>query len=94
MKPGQYIMSSPHTQKHWLDQGRNIKRLWSGFIVVLALIVLAEPLLELHPHFSVEGLFGFHAWYGFLVCAALIVFAKAVALLLKRPDSYYGGKDD
>ena len=39
-------------------------------------------------------MFGFHAGFGFMVCAAMIVVAKALALVLKRPDSYYGKRDD
>lgn len=79
---------------HWLDRPRNVKRLWRGFLVVLALIVAAEWLVHLHPHFEIESVFGFNAWFGFGACAAMIVVAKALALLLKRPDSYYGKRDD
>lgn len=81
---------------HWLDQPRNLKRLWRAFLVVLALTVLAQAVVQLHPHFAVESIFGFSAWFGFLACAAMIVAAKALALLLKRPDTYYddGAGDD
>jgi hypothetical protein len=79
---------------HWLDEPRNVKRLWRGFLVVLALTVLAELLVHLHPHFEIESVFGFHAWFGFMACAAMIVVAKALALVLKRPDTYYGKRDD
>lgn len=81
-------------RRHWLDEPRNVKRLWRGFLVVLALTVLAEGLVQLHPHFEVESVFGFAAWFGFGACAAMIVFAKLMALLLKRPDGYYGARDD
>lgn len=79
---------------HWLDEPRNVKRLWRGFLVVLALTVLAELLVHLHPHFEIESVFAFSAWFGFMACAAMIVVAKALALVLKRPDSYYGKRDD
>lgn len=75
---------------HWLDRPENVKKLWRGFLAVLALTVLAEPFVHLHPHFAVESLFGFHAWYGFAACAAMIVGAKALGFALKRPDTYYG----
>jgi hypothetical protein len=83
-------------RSHWLDEPRNVKRLWRGFLVVLALTVAAELVVHLHPHFAVDSIFGFHAWFGFAACAAMIVVAKALALLLKRPDSYYddGARDD
>jgi hypothetical protein len=83
-----------HATPHWLDQPRNVKRLWRGSLVVLALTVLAEAVVQLHPHFEIESVFGFSAWFGFGACAAMIVVAKALALLLKRPDTYYGKRDD
>jgi hypothetical protein len=79
---------------HWLDQPRNIKRLWRGFLLVLVLTVLAEFLVPMHPHFAIESVFGFNAWYGFVVCALMIVVAKGLALVLKRPDTYYGKDND
>jgi len=84
----------PHPPSHWLDHPQNVKRLWRGFLVVLALTVAAEFALDLHPHFGIDGLFGFHAVFGFIACAAMIVVAKGLALWLKRPDSFYGGHDD
>lgn len=79
---------------HWLDRPRNVKRLWRGFLVVLGLTVLAGFSVDLHPQFEIESVVGFSAWFGFSVCAAMIVLAKALALVLKRPDTYYGKHDD
>lgn len=79
---------------HWLDDPRNVKRLWRLFLAVLAILVLAEFAVQLHPHFEVEALFGFHAWYGFFACAAMILVAKGLGLLLKRSDTYYGADDE
>jgi hypothetical protein len=62
---------------------------WRIFLAVLALSVLAQLLIEAHPHFAFEGLFGFNALYGFLACAALILVAKGLGLFLKRQDDYY-----
>ncbi|MEO7056257.1 MAG: hypothetical protein ABI281_09950 [Caldimonas sp.] len=73
----------------WLDKPRNVKRLWRGFLVVLALTVLAELVIELHPVFAIESLFAFNAWFGFLACALMILVARALGLLLKRRDDYY-----
>jgi hypothetical protein len=82
------------SRSHWLDEPRNVKRLWRGFLALLALTVLAELVITLHPHFEVESLPAFHAAYGFLACAAMIVAAKALGELLKRPDTYYGADDE
>ncbi len=84
----------PETRPHWLDDPRNVRRLYRGFVLVLALTVLAELAVHLHPHFEVDALFGFHALFGFVACAAMIGLAKLLALWLKRPDTYYGRRDD
>ncbi|MFN0164069.1 MAG: hypothetical protein ACKVQQ_22775 [Burkholderiales bacterium] len=80
--------------RHWLDNPANVKLLWRIFLVILALTVLAEFAVHLHPHFEFEGRFAFHAWYGFLACAAMIVLAKALGWFLKRPDTYYEADDE
>lgn len=75
--------------EHWLTRPGSIKRLWIIFGAVLALTVLAELWISNDPHFEMERLFAFNALYGFLACAAMILVAKALGLLLKRPDTYY-----
>lgn len=74
---------------HWLVRPATIRKLWVGFIVVLALTVLADAFVTHDAHFTVDGMFGFAAWYGFLACMVLILFAKFIGLFLKRPDDYY-----
>lgn len=76
-------------KKHWLDEPNNVRLLWRGFLVVLALTVVAGFLVDLHPHFEIEGLPGFNAAYGFITCLLMIVVAKGLGLLVKRPDNYY-----
>lgn len=88
------MSSPPNTPEHWLDEPRNVKRLYRAFIGILALTVVAEFAVHLHPHFAIESIFGFSAWFGFGACAAMIVLAKGLALVLKRPDTYYGDSGD
>jgi hypothetical protein len=66
-----------------------IRRLWQVFIAILAATVLSELAVLVEPHFPVERVFGAYAIYGFAACAALILIARAIGLLLKRPDDYY-----
>ncbi len=79
---------------HWLDEPQHVKLLWRLFLGVLVLIVAIGALTPLHPYFDIESVFGFYAWFGFVACAAMIVVAKGLALLLKRPDTYYRERDD
>jgi hypothetical protein len=89
-------MPSDPLHSHWLDRPHHVRWLWRGFLLLLAAVVGAELVVALHPHFEVEKVFGFNAWYGFGACAAMIALAKALALVLKRPDRYYdeGSGDD
>jgi len=74
---------------HWLVRRENIRKLWILFIAILALTVLADLFVEHHPHFGLDGTFGFGAWFGFISCVVLVFFSKALGALLKRPDTYY-----
>ena len=88
-------MSEPvKAPAHWLDEPRNVKRLWRGFLFLLVLTVVAEFVVTLHPHFEIEALPGFNAAYGFLTCAAMILVAKVLGFLIKRPDTYYEADDE
>jgi len=74
---------------HWLVQPQTIRRLWITFIIVLGGLVALDLVVAHHPHFGIDGTFGFGAWYGFFACVGLVVLAKAIGAVLKRPDTYY-----
>ncbi len=74
---------------HWLVRKSTIRALWIGSSIMLAILVLLDLAVEHHPHFGIDGTFGFGAWYGFVSCVALVLFAKGLGLILKRPDTYY-----
>jgi len=79
----------PALSDHWLVRPDTVRRLWMVFAGVLALVVLADLVVEHHPKFSVDGSFGFGAWFGFLSCVVLVLGSKALGIFLKRPDTYY-----
>ena len=81
------------TKPHWLDRPENHRKLWIGFIVVLACTVLAEFVWPIHGHFEIESITGFNALYGFGACAAMVAFAKLLGLWLKRSDTIYSPED-
>lgn len=80
------------TPKHWLVRPENIRRLWLVFIVILAVTVVAELFIDVHPVFELEHVFAFNAIFGFLACIGMVLGAKVLGVLLKRPDTYY--RDD
>ncbi len=74
---------------HWLTKPATVRKLWIGFSIVLALTVLAQLVIKIKGYFGVDGTFGFGAWYGFLACLAMVLVAKALGVVLKRPEDYY-----
>lgn len=74
---------------HWLVRPGTIRLLWILFALILAGLVALDLVVAHHPHFGIDGTFGFGAWYGFAACVALVLFAKLIGLVLKRPDTYY-----
>jgi hypothetical protein len=83
-------MTDPNND-HWLTRPATIRLLWVVFILVLIVLVALDLVVAHHPHFGIDGTFGFGAWFGFLSCIALVGFAKALGAVLKRPDTYYDG---
>ena len=51
-------------QDHWLVRPENIRLLWRLFIGILVVTVLCDLVVEHHPHFGIDGTFGFAAWFG------------------------------
>lgn len=53
------------------------------------LVTVADVAGVSHPHFAIDGTFGFYSWYGFASCVAMVAAAKIIGVVLKRKDNYY-----
>ena len=84
-------MNNPEND-HWLVRPTTISWLWRGFIVVLAVTVLAQLVIYVKGYFEVDGWFGFGAVFGFLSCLIMVLGAKGLGYVLKRGEDYY--RDD
>ena len=80
---------APNSDDHWLARPGTIRLIWIISLVVLALTVAAEFLVDYHLKFHADEIPGFAALYGFLSCLVLVFGSKALGVLLKRPDTYY-----
>jgi len=87
-------MNEPQQPDHWLARPATIKLLWRVFIVILAVLVLAQAFIYIKGYFGIDGWFGFGTVFGFLSCLAMVLVAKGLGLVLKRPDDYYDGEED
>lgn len=84
---------SPGERQYWLDQPRNVTKIYYGLIALCAISVLADLFYEKHVHYGVEKIIGAYGIYGFVGCVALVLGAKELRKLLKRDENYYGDDD-
>ena len=76
-------------EKHWLVRKKTIVLLWRFGLMILFLLVMADFFVHAHPYFGIDGSFGFYSWFGLITCIAMVLVAKALAIFLKRKDTYY-----
>ena len=79
---------------HWLVRPATIRKLWIGFIVVLAFVVAAQAVIYIKGYFKIDAWFGFGAVYGFVSCLLMVLVAKVLGAVLKRPQGYYQDTDE
>lgn len=75
--------------KHWLVRQKTIRLLWIALAVILVATVVAGFLVHPHVYFGIDGTPAFYAWFGLGSCIAMVLIAKALGVLIKRPDDYY-----
>jgi hypothetical protein len=76
-------------RRYWLDDPRNVRRLFWILCAACAALFLADALYERHGEFAIEHLFGFYAIFGFAAYVGLIFAAKGLRRLLMRREDYY-----
>jgi hypothetical protein len=77
----------------WVDGKKNIDRLVYGLYALCTILFAADFFYHKHVEFGIEKIPGFYAIYGFVMCAALVICAKALRVILKRPEDYYAPYD-
>ena len=79
-------------RKYWLDNPRNVDKVYWAVIAVSALLFLGDAFYQKHPEFEIEKVFGFYGIFGFVACVGLVLAAKGLRLLLVRREDYYDDK--
>lgn len=85
---------SPSDKKFWLDDKKNVDRIWYGVVIGTVALCLADFFYHKHFKFEIEGLPGFYGIYGFLICVVLVFAVKLLRKILRRDENYYGDQDD
>ena len=76
-------------KKYWLDDLRNVRKIYWGLWIVCFLLVTADLFYEKHIEFSIESFPGFFGFYGFVSCVVLVLAAKQLRKIVGRGEDYY-----
>lgn len=76
-------------KRYWLDDVRNVHRIFWALVVVCAVLFLSDAIYEKHVILSFENWFGFYGLFGFLVSFALVLVARELRKILMRDEDYY-----
>ncbi len=74
---------------YWLDNPRNVAKVFWGLVVVCALLFAADAFYDKHVELEAESWFGFYGIFGFVACVALVLAAKELRKILMRGEDYY-----
>ncbi|MBZ0217314.1 MAG: hypothetical protein K8F25_12220 [Fimbriimonadaceae bacterium] len=78
---------------HWLARPATIRNIKIISVIVLGMLLVAELMIDMHPHFGFDGIFGFNALLGFFGGLIILFGSKAIGALLKQNDTYYDQED-
>ena len=76
-------------KKYWLDDPRNVKKIYYGVFIVCGLSASADLFYDKHVHFWWEKLFNFYGFYGFVCCFLLVLAAKELRKVVMRDEDHY-----
>ena len=76
-------------RKDWLDDSRNVNRLYWGLVAVCVVLGVADLVIHRHPHFSWEGFPNFYGFFGFAAFWCVVIAGKHLRKILWRPEDYY-----
>ena len=87
--------SKDNTQKknaakqYWLDDMRNVRKIFYALIIVCALLFISDFFYEKHVVYEFEKWFGFFGLFGFSVSFALVLTARELRKFLMRDEDFY-----
>jgi hypothetical protein len=83
------VRSDNGARSYWLDDPRNVTRLVWTLYAICAFLFVIDWFVPKHGPFAIEHLFGFYGIFGFVACVGLVLAAKAMRVVLMRPEDYY-----
>ncbi|MBC8268166.1 MAG: hypothetical protein H8E36_05415 [Rhodospirillaceae bacterium] len=81
--------SKEYGKKYWLDDMRNVNKIFRALIIVCALLFISDFFYEKHVVYEFEHWLGFFGLFGFSVSFALVLTARELRKILMRDEDFY-----
>jgi len=79
----------PEQKQYWLDEPRNVTKLYRGLWAVGILLLAGDLLLHKHEDFAFAAWLAFYGVFGFVACVVLVISAKGLRRIVMRAEDYY-----
>ena len=76
-------------RKSWLDEPRNVDRVYWALVVICVLLGVADFFAHRHGYFGWDGWFNFYGFFGFAAFWCIVIAGKKLRRFLWRPEDYY-----
>ena len=76
-------------RRYWLDEPRNVDKVFWALAGVCALLLVIELFLHRHPHFGWDAWPGFYGVFGFVAFWCIVIAGKHLRKILMRDEDYY-----
>ena len=73
------------------DSGKFV--LW-GLLVLSAMLIGADFVIDRHPHTDAESYLGFYGLFGFCAFGSFVLMGWPLGRLLRREENYYDDQND
>ena len=80
---------SDQEKHYWIDDMRNVHKIFWALVVVCALLLLSDLFIHRHTDFFFQGWFGFFGLFGFFLSFLLVLSSKQLRKIVMRDEDYY-----
>lgn len=80
---------APEGKRYWLDEPRNVQRIFWALCAFCLLLAVADFFYHKHSHFEVEDFPAFYGLYGFVSFVFIVFAGKLLRKIVMRDEDYY-----
>jgi hypothetical protein len=76
-------------KRYWLDESRNITKIFWGLVIFCLSLVVADVFYERHGYFAIEDFPGIYGLYGLISALSIVFLGIGLRRLVMRDEDYY-----